>query len=374
MSAGSWVCPAPAKNVIFMVSDGFGDAAATAYRYFKGTAEAPAWEAGLQATVQTRSASSPVTDSAAAATAYATGVKTYNGAIAVDVDGNPLVSVLDLASQAGKATGIVTSDLVTGATPAGFAASELQRDNEQRIAQDYIDNGDLDLILGGGRRSFDADPDGDGATTLAEAEAAGFDTVSTLQELQASGSDRLLGLFGAGELGLPPASGQTPTLADMTEVALDRLSGDADGFFLVVEEERTDLWAHVNDGAAVMRSAAAYEDAVDVALRYVEAHPDTLVICVADHETGGMALELEPGRTPAIFQSYRATYSRMLDAVQNEIADLGSGAGADEIAAAARATISRLTGGTVSLTAGEVAFDRRRARRRRRPMARSARS
>ncbi len=112
----------------------------------------------------------------------------------------------------------------------------------------------------------------------------------------------------------------------MTTAALDRLSGDADGFFLVVEEERTDLWAHVNDGAAVMRSAAAFEDAVDVALRYVEAHPDTLVITIADHETGGMALHLEPGRTPAIFHNYRATYSRMLDAVQNEIADLGSGA------------------------------------------------
>ncbi len=145
-----------------------------------------------------------MTDFAAAATAYATGVKTYNGAIAVDVDGNPLVSVLDLASQAGKATGIVTSDLVTGATPAAFAASKDQRANEQRIAQDYIDSGDLDLILGGGRGSFVADPDGDGATTLAEAEAAGFDTVSTLQELQASGSDRLLGLFGAGSSGSRP--------------------------------------------------------------------------------------------------------------------------------------------------------------------------
>ena len=121
------VAPALAKNVIFMVPDGFGDAAATAYRYFKGTEEPPAWEHGLQASVQTHSASSPVTDSAAAATAYATGVKTYNGGIAVDVDGNPLVSVLDLASEAGKATGIVTTDAVTGATPAAFAASNVDR-------------------------------------------------------------------------------------------------------------------------------------------------------------------------------------------------------------------------------------------------------
>ncbi len=348
-----FVSAPPAKNVIFMVSDGFGEAAASAYRQYKGTAEAPVWEAGLPASVATYSADNPVTDSAAAATAFATGVKTYNGAIGVDIDGQPLVSLLDLASGAGKATGIVTSDLVTGATPAGFAASNVHRNNHAEIAQAYVDDGELDVILGGGRRSFLADPDGDGASTLQEAEAAGLDAVATPQELAASGSARVLGLFATAELGLP-GSGAAPTLAGMTEAALARLSQDEDGFFLVVEEERTDLWAHVNDGAAVMRSAAAYEAAVRVAVGYAEAHPDTLVICVSDHETGGMALNAGPGRTPAVFNSYQASYAAMLDAVEAAVAGLGSGAGQGAKVAAAQGEIARLTGGAVALTAEEA--------------------
>ncbi len=262
--------------------------------------------------------------------------------------------MLDLASDAGKATGLVTSDLVTGATPATFGASNVSRFNLAEIAQEYIDTGDLDVILGGGRRSFLADPDRDGATTLQEAVAAGYHTVSTLDELTASEDDRLLGLFATDELGLPAGDGKTPSLATMTRAALTRLSEGDDGFFLMVEEERTDLWAHVNEASAVMRAAAAYEDAVRVALDYLSDHPDTLVICVADHETGGMSLNFGAGRTPAIFQAYRATNAEMLKAVQDRVAGLGAGADRGEVVAAAQATIAQLTGGTVALTAGEV--------------------
>ena len=216
--------PMLAKNVIFMVPDGFGDEAASAYRAFKGGAAV--WEAGRRALVETGSASSAVTNSAAAATAYATGVKTRNGAIAVDLDGDPLVSILDLASDAGKATGIVSTDVVAGATLAAFAASNADRDNRDEIAQEYVDAGDLDVILGGGRESFAADPDRDGRTTLAEAREAGFDTVSTAEELRAADGDRLLGLFGVGPLGLP--TGDDPSLAVLTDAALERLSDDED--------------------------------------------------------------------------------------------------------------------------------------------------
>ncbi|WP_299365123.1 alkaline phosphatase [uncultured Paracoccus sp.] len=121
-----------------MVPDGFGDMAAEAYELYKDSK--PAWEGGFQALVRTSSASDPVTDSAAAATAYATGVKTNNGSIAVDVDGNPLVSLLTLAHGAGKAAGIVSTDVVTGATPAAFAASDEDRDlseQKRRQALDY---------------------------------------------------------------------------------------------------------------------------------------------------------------------------------------------------------------------------------------------
>lgn len=342
-----------AKNVIFMVADGFGDVAAEAYRAFKGSD--PVWEGGFQALVQTHSANRAVTDSAAAATAYATGVKTNNGAIAVDIDGAPLVSILELAFNAGKATGIVSTDAIAGATPAAFAASNADRNNRDELAQDYIDRDQLTVMLGGGREDFWADPDGDGTTTLQEAQAAGFDYVTTADELRSADGGRLLGLFGFGPLGLPTGDSSTePSLAEMTEVALDRLETDEDGFFVVVEASGTDIWGHANDAAAVMRSAREYEDALQLALAYAAENPGTLVVSVADHETGGMQLTLDGERTPAIFQNYEATYAEMMVEVLDGIADVGFQLSTRPYIRSVRETVSDLTGGSVQLTRTEI--------------------
>jgi alkaline phosphatase len=350
--------PAPdglalATSVIFMVPDGLGDMSAEAYRYFKGSD--PTWELGFRASVQTASASGSVTDSAAAATAYATGVKTSNGRIAVDVDGNPLVSILTLAHEAGKSTGIVSTDAITGATPAAFAATNEDRDNQAEIAEDYIERDELTVILGGGRESFLGDPDGDGATTLEEAQAAGFGYVTTADELRASDSERLLGLFGYGPLGLPIGDrSHEPTLPEMTDAALDRLALDRDGFFLVVEAAGTDIWGHANDAAAVMRSAEEYEDAMHVALAYAADNPGTLVVSVADHETGGLQLAPDGERTPAVFGTYEATYAEMLVEVVQGIADLGLDLSTRSVVRSVRETVSDLTGGSVRLMRAEI--------------------
>jgi alkaline phosphatase len=323
-----------ATKVIFMVPDGFGDVASEAYRIFKGSE--PVWESGFRTLVQTSSVGGAVTDSAAAATAYATGVKTGNAAIAVDADGNPLVSILTLAHEAGKSTGIVTTDAVTGATPAAFAASEEDRDDRDWIAQDYTDRDALTVILGGGRENFWADPDADGLTTLDEARAAGFEYVQTADQLAASDAGRLLGLFGFGPLGLPIGDASSePTLAEMTEAALDRLGTDEDGFFLVIEAAGTDIWGHANDAAAVMRSAEEYEAAMEVALAYAEANPDTLVV-------------------PAIFRTYEATYAEMFVEVLGDIADLGFSLSTRSIVRTVRESVSDLTGGSVRLTRDEI--------------------
>lgn len=342
-----------ATSVIFMVPDGFGDVAADAYELYRR--REPVWESGFQSLVETFSASSPVTDSAAAATAYATGVKVDNGSIAVDVDGNPLVTILTLAHQAGKATGIVTTDTVTGATPAAFAASTGDRDNRTEIAQQYIDRDELTVILGGGREDFWADPDQDGRTTLHEAKTSGFEYVTTADQLNASDGERLLGLFNFGPLGLPIGNRSSePTLADMTEAALARLAPDEDGFFLVVEAAGTDTWAHANDAASVMRAAEEYENAVQMALDYADKNPGTLVVSVADHETGGMRLNIGGERTPAIFRSYETTAAEMaLEAVE-AIADLGFSLSPRSILGAVRETISDLTGGSVRLSTNEI--------------------
>jgi alkaline phosphatase len=342
-----------ATSVIFMVPDGFGDVAAEAYEFYKGSE--PLWDSGFQALVRTASASHPVTDSAAAATAYATGVKTNNGSIAVDVGGNPLVSILTLAHDAGKATGLVSTDAVTGATLAAFAASNKDRDNRTDIAQDYVDRGELTVILGGGREDFWADPDQDGIATLHEAEAAGFDYVTTAEELGAADGERLLGLFNFGPLGLPlgDRSGE-PTLAEMTDAALDRLAADQDSFFLVVEAAGTDIWAHANDAASVMRAAEEYDNAMQVALDYAQSHPGTLVVSVADHETGGMRLDASGERTPAVFQTFEATAAEMVFEALEAVADLGFNLSPRSIIRTVRETVSDLTGGSVRLTRDEI--------------------
>ena len=361
-SADGGVCAsASATQVIVLVADGFGSAAATAYRHFQeGTP--PLWESGVQALVRTGSASSPVTDSAAAATAYATGVKTYNGAVAVDVHGEPLPSVLDLASRAGMATGIVSTAAITDATPAAFAASAPDRADHLGIAQQYVDNGDLDVILGGGGASFLGDPDGDGASTLAEAVDDGFTLVSTPEQMETATGDRLLGLFsdeafdapiGHGALGDRPPD--EPSLAAMTDVALSRLSADQDGFFLLVEEEATDDAGHANDSAAMMAAARSYEHALKVALDYAEANPGTLVISVADHETGGVTLELGPTRTPAIYEGFTASYAEILVALQATAGSFPDDADPGLVLDAVNATLLALTGGSVALTGAELA-------------------
>ena len=347
------VAQALATNVIFIVPDGFGDVAAEAYELYKGSD--PVWKSGFQAHVRTASASSAVTDSAAAATAYATGVKTSNGSVAVDTEGNALVSILSLAHDAGKSTGIVTTDVVTGATPAAFAASEDDRDDTAEIAQDYIDRDELTIILGGGREDFRADPDRDGMTTLREAEAAGFDYVTTADQLDASESERVLGLFNFGPLGLPVGNRSSePTLAEMTDAALDRLDADEDGFFLVIEAAGTDTWGHANDAASVMRAAAEYENAMQVALDYAASNPGTLVVTVADHETGGMRLDPDSDRTPAAFRPYEAPYVEMFYEAMEAVADLGFSLSPRSIIRAVRDTIFDLTGGLVRLERDEI--------------------
>lgn len=244
---------------------------------------------------------------------------------------------------------------MTGATPAAFAASNEDRDNRAEIAQDYIDRGELTVIRGGGRQDFWSDPDRDGIPTLHEAELAGFDCVTTADALGASDGERLLGLFNFGPLGLPVGDRSSePTLAEMTEAALDRLGADEDGFFLVIEAAGTDTWAHASDAASVMRSAEEYETAMQVALDYAERNPGTLVVSVADHDTGGMRLDVEGGRAPAVFRSYEASYVEMFHEVVDAIGDLGFSLNPQSIIGAVRDAVCDLTGGSVQLRRDEI--------------------
>jgi alkaline phosphatase len=256
----------------------------------------------------------PVTDSAAGATAYASGVRTYNGAIGVDAQGRPVPTLLERARAAGKASGLVTTAQVTDASPAAFGAHVPDRGAQSEIARQYLEDSKPDVILGGGEDRWlppgnpGAYPDqpptdpteqssSDRGDLIARAEQLGYDYVSTRAELQASSARKLLGLFANEEMFEQRAEGQgdiyepVVPLDEMTQKALGVLSQDRDGFFLMVEEEGIDEFAHRNNAGKVIQTGQALDRAVDVARRFAATHPGTLIVVAADHETGGLAIE-----------------------------------------------------------------------------------
>jgi alkaline phosphatase len=270
--------------------------------------------AGLQ-TTDPRDPAKTVTDSAAGASAWATGVKTYNGAISVDVDGSPLPTIGAEAQAAGLATGLVTTAQVTDATPAAFFSNSTNRSAQDDIARQYLEDSKPQVILGGGedwwlpagdegtyapRTGDTEDPEVSRSTKgdlVAQAEGLGYEYVSTAEEFAAADSDQLLGLFANEEMFQMRPEGEgdeySPVvpLADMASRALDVLSQDEDGFFLLIEEEGVDEMAHDNNGTRMLQALRALEAAVEVARDYVEEHPDTLLIVTGDHETGGLTIE-----------------------------------------------------------------------------------
>lgn len=235
-----------------------------------------------------------VTDSAAGAVAFASGVETRNDAIGVDLDNEPVPTILEQAKRAGKATGLVTTDSVTSATPAAFAAHVESREQNAEIARQYIEETRPDVILGGGRSYFES---GSEAGSLVEdARRAGYVYATSAEELDDAVGSRVLGLFAEetmfekgpeGEGSYDPAV----SLPRMTEKAISTLSRDPDGFFLVVEEEAIDEMSHANNAELMIEAGQELDRAVEIARDYVAEEPDTLLIVGADHETGGLSVE-----------------------------------------------------------------------------------
>jgi len=297
-----------AQGMILFIGDGMGAEQRKADRWVSvGQSGQLAMDSlPLQGWLQTASANNPITDSAASATAMATGVKTDNGHISVDPDEVILETILEIAEARGMATGLVTTVQVSHATPGAFAAHVPDRNMYTEIALQTIASG-VDVLLGGGEDEFllpteigcypEPGERGDGRNLLSEAQSAGFVYVCDLAGLAAVDpltTDRLLGLF-ADEGMVNPFS---PSLALMTERAIEILQRDQDGFFLMVEGGQIDWAGHANDGANVIGDVIGFDEAVSVGLDYAALHPDTLVIVTADHETGGMATSLTSSGAP----------------------------------------------------------------------------
>ncbi len=286
------------RNVVLMIADGFGPASVSLGAAAKG---APlAFDSVLVGSVETSSADSRVTDSAAGATSYACGLKTYNGAIGVDAEGTPCRTVLEAAEARGLATGLVATSRITHATPASFGAHVANRSDEAEVARQLATSG-VDLIMGGGREFFTRLPSGDGATPDARPLTVLMAEAGWTVAIDRPSYDALDALPAAAFLAdshlayeIDREHTDQPSLAQMTRKALDLLASSPDGrehgFFLLIEGSRIDHAGHANDPAGHLGDIFSYDEAVATALAWAAADGNTLVVSTADHETGGITL------------------------------------------------------------------------------------
>ncbi|KAF1990345.1 alkaline phosphatase-like protein [Aulographum hederae CBS 113979] len=315
------VTPSPdgKRNLIFMVSDGMGPTSLSMTRSFRQYSEGLPYSNKLVidqhmiGQSRTRSSSSLVTDSAAGATAFSCGMKSYNGAISVLPDHSPCGTVLEAAKKAGYMTGLVVTTRITDATPACFAAHVNMRSEEDRIAEQLMGEYPLgvvvDLILGGGRCHFL--PNGTEGSCRADDkdivglakdkgfhyvdDRAGFDKL----KLGDAVSFPLLGLFAAGdipyEVDRRNENDIYPSLHEMAQTAMAALSAatanNDKGFFLMIEGSRIDHAGHANDPLAQVHEVLEYDKTFASVLEFLEKDSTQgVMVSTSDHETGGLAV------------------------------------------------------------------------------------
>jgi alkaline phosphatase len=314
------------RNVIVLVPDGCGVAHMTAARWFKA---APLTQDSMEVSlVRTYAANSMITGSAAAATAFATGYKTWEDSkkakclsmrpdslllpepqeLPASEKWRPAATILEGARLAGKAVGLVATCYISHATPAAFASHWHSRDHNNIIMEQIVYQG-VDVVFGGGFRYL---IESDSQIPLSTQKGArrdgenlhevllswGYDVITTKEELTRLGSDtrKVWGMFANGHMAydidrrlLGPAQ---PSLSDMTEKAIEILSKNPNGFFLLVEGSQVDWASHDNDLVGMVTDYLAFDDAVRIAREFAISHPDqrTLVLVFPDHDCGGMTL------------------------------------------------------------------------------------
>ncbi|MCL1050187.1 alkaline phosphatase [Shewanella abyssi] len=288
------------KNIIYLIGDGMGPAYTSAYRYFSDRPDTKAVEktifdqllVGMSSTYPDDD--TYVTDSAAAATALATSIKTYNGAISVDRQHDSLPTMMEMAKEMGKTTAIVVTSQINHATPASFLAHNESRRNYDEIADSYLTNlinGQpvADLMLGGGTKYFIRE-DKDLTQSFIE---RGYHYIDNMDNLSQITQLPALGLLA--KKGLEPALGSKypARLMQMTQKALQLVSASKKPFVMMVEASQIDWCGHSNDISCAMAEMDDLAKTVSVIKSYIDTHPDTLLVMTADHSTGGLSLGRE---------------------------------------------------------------------------------
>ncbi|NOH72855.1 alkaline phosphatase [Vibrio pectenicida] len=319
---------APIKNVILMIGDGMGPqqvglletyANRAPNSIYKGqpTALSKLAQEGVIGSSLTHPEDAIVVDSACSATMLSTGIYTGSEVIGIDSQGNHVQTVLEKAKSLGKATGLVSDTRLTHATPASFAAHQAHRSLENEIAIDMLTTG-ADVMLSGGLRHWIPKSTNDKGETynqlkaltqgdiyikskrkdernlLTEAKQAGYQLAFNRSTMGNATDGKVLGLFSYSgmvdgitySLSKHDPKRTQPSLKEMTDKALEILSQNKDGFFLMVEGGQIDWAAHSNDAGTMLHEMLKFDEAIDTVYQWAKGREDTIVIITADHETG----------------------------------------------------------------------------------------
>lgn len=293
------------KNVILMVPDGMSQGGLTLTRWYYG-GNALSLDELACGMVRPYAATAPISDSAPAATAMATGFKSHTGFISVLPDKNdmpgldklkaddvrkPVATVLEAARLKNKATGIVATSEIMHATPAAFVAHDPSRKNYDNISEQMVYN-NVNVIFGGGYKFFTPEVRKDKEDMIASLKAADYKIVRNTEEMYNVEGNKVVGLFADEAMGydIDRDADKQPALAEMTFKAIDLLSKNKNGFFLMVEGSKIDWAAHANDPMGLISDIGAFDRAVRVALDFAKADGNTAILVCTDHGNSGVTI------------------------------------------------------------------------------------
>ena len=340
-----------AKNVIMLIADGMSTEAITIARHTKG--DSLAMDEISVGSVITSWANGPITDSAPGGTVYAAGEKTNNKYIGTSVNDTPMASILEGAESVGKATGIIATSEITHATPGDFTAHTNNRKYYNQILQQQI-NQDMEVVLGGGfnkASGFSSEVSSDEFESYYEEQVnnikeEGFDFITTKDQLTSYDGDKLWGSFADADLKYDfdrqsDNDNVQPSLAEMTNKAIEVLNKDEDGFFLMVEGSKVDWAAHANNTVGIVSDILAFDEAVKEAIEFAKTDGNTVVVVTTDH--GNSGITIGSSYYNENIESYdKATYENTTDLLKNatiteeRFNEIASGKSNDEIKAIAK--------------------------------------
>ena len=286
-----------AKNIIFLISDGMSNGTLSmANLYSKNIlGKETHWmnlyleNKASRALMDTASANSIVTDSAAASSAFGGGFRVKNGSLNVGENGENHLPIWQKFKKKGKKAGCVTTVTITHATPAGFCINSAKRSAELEIAENYADLG-FDVMMGGGDEFFNPEKRADKKDVYSNYKKKGYQILKNKADLKNIDKNKpLLGVFNTGALPYSidrtnnPDLQKMPTLAEMAKVAIDQMKDHQEGFVLQIEAGKVDWAAHANDIAGLIHDQLAFDETIKVAMDFAEKDQNTLVIITTDH-------------------------------------------------------------------------------------------